>query len=129
MAITATFEIEILPNETPLLPGIGRFDFNKVWSGDMEGISSGVMLSAGDPANGVAGYVAMEVFKGSIAGKRGTVALQQFGTMDGGGQGLRYVISPGSGTDELAGAIGVLNLTVDEDTGEHSVLVELGSDR
>ncbi len=125
----ATFEIEITPNETPLLPGVGRFDFQKVWDGDMQGRSIGLMLSAGDPASGTAGYVAMEVFEGTVDGKKGTLAFQQLGTMDGGNQGLRYIIVPGSGTGELEGAIGVLNLTVDEKTGEHSVLLEMSSDR
>lgn len=124
----ATFEIEITPNETPPLPGVGRFDFQKVWEGDMRGRSVGLMLSAGDPASGTAGYVCMEVFEGTVDGKEGTLAFQQLGTMDGGKQGLRYIIVPGSGTGELEGAIGVLNLTVDEATGEHSILLEMSSD-
>lgn len=128
MAIRATFDIEIQPADG-LLPGTGRFDFEKVWSGDIVGASRGVMLSGGDPATGTAGYVALEVFEGVIAGRSGTVAFQQLGTMDHGNRGLRYIVVPGSGTGDLEGAIGVLNLTVDEDAGTHSVLLELSSDR
>lgn len=128
MAIRATFDVEIQPGDG-LLPGTGRFDFSKVWSGDIAGESRGVMLSGGDPAAGTAGYVAMEVFEGVIGGRAGTVAFQQLGTMDHGNQGLRYIVVPGSGTGELEGAIGVLNLTVDEDSGAHWVVMELSSDR
>lgn len=128
MAAQATFEIEIQPAEG-LLPGTGRFDFQKVWTGDVSGVSRGVMLSGGDPADGTAGYVAMEVFDGTIEGRAGTVAFQQLGTMEHGNQGLRYLVVPGSGTGELAGLIGVLALTVDEATGGHSVVLELSSGR
>lgn len=121
MASNAAFEIEITPSEEPLLPGTGRFDFVKRWHGDAVGISKGVMLSGGSPAAGTAGYVAMEVFEGVLAGRAGTVAFQQLGTMDGGIQGLRYLIVPGSGTRELEGIGGVLELTVDSETGAHTV--------
>ncbi|SHJ55597.1 Protein of unknown function [Tessaracoccus bendigoensis DSM 12906] len=128
MAIRATFEIEITPTEA-VLPATGRFDFAKVWTGDIRGVSRGVMLSAGDPASGTAGYVALEVFEGTIGERSGTVAFQQLGTMDHGNQGLRYLVVPGSGTGDLVGAIGVLNLKVDSDSGIHSVVLELSSDR
>ncbi len=128
MTIRASFEIEITPS-AGLLPDTGRFDFDKVWTGDIKGVSRGVMLSAGDPASGTAGYVALEVFEGVIDGRRGTVAFQQSGTMDHGNQGVRYLVVPGSGTGELVGAIGVLKLTIDPDSGAHSVLLELSSDR
>lgn len=126
MAVRATFEIEITPGEEPLLPGTGRFDFAKRWVGDIVGTSQGIMISAGSPAEGTAGYVAMEVFEGTIGGRRGSVAFEQLGTMDAGGQGLRYLIVPGSGTGELDGLIGVLNLTVDTESGAHRVEAELG---
>ncbi|MDO5677332.1 MAG: DUF3224 domain-containing protein [Propionibacteriaceae bacterium] len=119
----ATFEIEITPIEA-ILPTTGRFDFAKVWRGDAEGVSKGLMVSAGDPANGTAGYVAMEVFEGRIDGRQGTVAFQQFGTMAGGAQELRYEIVPGSGSGELADITGVLNLEIDDD-GVHHVVFEL----
>lgn len=128
MTVRAAFEIEITPGEEPLLPGTGRFDFLKRWTGDIAGTSTGLMISAGSPADGTAGYVAMEVFEGTIAGREGSVAFQQLGTMDGGGQGLRYLIVPGSGTGALEGVIGVLNLTVDAETGTHTVDLMLGED-
>ncbi|HJE50425.1 MAG TPA: DUF3224 domain-containing protein, partial [Tessaracoccus flavescens] len=119
----ATFEIEITPADG-VLPATGRFDFAKVWSGDAQGVSKGVMLSGGNPAEGTAGYVALEVFEGLLAGRRGSVAFQQFGTMSGGTQDLRYEIVPGSGTEELADITGVLELNVDAE-GVHRVQFQL----
>ena len=83
-----------------------------------------MMISAGDPANGTAGYVAMEVFEGAIDGRSGTLAFYQFGTMVAGVQELRYEIVPGSGTGDLAGLGGTLALVVD-DEGDHHVTFAL----
>jgi uncharacterized protein DUF3224 len=38
---------------------IGRMTLDKQFHGDLEGTSKGLMLSAGNPAAGAAGYVAM----------------------------------------------------------------------
>lgn len=124
MTVNATFEIEITPIEA-ILPTTSRFDFAKVWRGDAEGVSKGVMVSAGDPSSGTAGYVAMEVFEGRLDGRQGTVAFQQFGTMQGGVQDLRYEIVPGSGSAELEDVTGALLLEIDSD-GVHHVAFELG---
>lgn len=124
MTVSATFEIEITPTDA-VLPATGRFDFAKVWHGDAEGLSKGVMMSAGDPASGTAGYVAMEVFDGTLDGRQGTVAFQQFGAMRGGVQELRYAIVPGSGSGGLQDVTGVLTLEIDDD-GVHHVVFDLG---
>lgn len=123
MSLTATFEISISPGDK-VLPTTGRFDFAKIWQGDAQGASQGVMLSAGSAADGHAGYVSLEVFEGVIAGRRGTVAFHQFGSMRGGTKELRYEMVPGSGTGELTDILGVLTLDVDED-GVHHVEIRL----
>jgi hypothetical protein len=56
------------------------------------------MLSAGDPARGKAGYVALERFEGTIDGLHGIVALQQYGSMND-GLTLYYEFVPGSGSE------------------------------
>lgn len=124
MAVNATFEIEITPTDS-VLPATSRFDFAKVWHGDAEGLSKGVMLSGGEPASGTAGYVAMEVFEGHLDGRQGAVAFQQYGTMRGGSQELRYEIVPGSGTGELQDVTGTLTLEIDE-AGMHRITFDLG---
>lgn len=114
----ATFDIQMTPADG-LLAGTGRFDFTKTWSGAMAGSGEGVMLSAGDPSSGTAGYVAIERFDGTLDGKYGEFTLQQFGSMAGGSQELRYEIVPGSGIGELHGIRGVVHLSVND--GVHEV--------
>lgn len=108
---TGTFTVQITP-DTDAPVGIGRMQIAKGWSGDLSGTGYGLMLSAGDPGQQAAGYVALEVFDGTLAGRPGTFAFQQWGTMSDGGQDLRYAVVPGSGTGELAGVSGELALTI-----------------
>lgn len=115
---TAEFAISMQPCDG-LLEGTGRFEFTKTWSGGLAGASTGVMLSAGDPGAGAAGYVALEVFDGTVDGRPGTFAFQQFGSMAAGEPTLTYAVVPGSGTGELAGITGTVELTVV--AGEHRV--------
>jgi hypothetical protein len=109
-----------LRSAEPLLEATGRFDFTKVWTGGMAGTSTGLMLSAGDPAAGKAGYVALELFQGRLDGLSGTVVLQQFGSMDC-ETTLYYEFAPGSGSAELAGLIGTVE--IDTSGGGHDVRV------
>jgi hypothetical protein len=116
---TAAFTVDLQPAE-PLLEATGRFDFSKEWTGGMAGTSTGLMLSAGDPAAGKAGYVALELFRGHLDGLRGTVVLQQFGTMSD-ETTLYYEFAPGSGSGELASLTGTLE--IDRSGGGHQVQV------
>lgn len=122
LVATGTFMIELVPAEA-VLPETGRYDFTKTWSGEIAGTSSGVMLSAGDPAVGTAGYVALETFQGEVAGREGTMALQQFGTMSEGVTDMRYAVVPGSGTAGLAGLLGEVDLQVVD--GVHEVTLRM----
>jgi hypothetical protein len=106
------FEVTVTPQEPD--GGIGRFALTKTWSGDLAGTGHGLMLSAGDPAQGSAGYVALEVVEGTLHGRTGSLAFQQLGVMQSGGQELRYDVVPGSGTGDLAGITGTLALTIDD---------------
>lgn len=116
---SASFTIDLQSGE-PALDGTARFDFTKTWTGGLTGRGVGVMLSAGDPQSGQAGYVALETFNGTIDGRTGTVAFQQFGVMSGAGEpSLDYVIVPGSGTGDLVGITGTIHLDVVD--GDHQV--------
>ena len=96
---------------------MGRFDLTKTWHGDLQGSGSGLMLSAGNPAAGDAGYVAIETFIGTLHEREGSFAFAQFGLMEGGQPTLTYRVVPGSGIGELSGIRGVLDLVIEE--GEH----------
>src|SRR4029077_2018267 len=91
----------------------------KRWQGDLDATSTGLMLSAGDPSLGHAGYVALELVSGKLHGLEGGFAFQQYGVMRGDAQDLRYEVVPGSGSDALAGLEGTLTLTIDE-SGTHT---------
>lgn len=122
--ITASFLVDLIPGES--LPGADdRFDLRKTWSGGLEGTSSGIMLTAGNPLTGNAGYIAVERFEGVLDGRRGSLTFQQLGTMTEGEPTLEYVIAPGSGDEELAGIVGTLSIRSIDDDGTHHVDVEL----
>jgi hypothetical protein len=108
---SGTFEVSLEPALHDQA-GIGRMTLTKTWRGDLSGHGVGTMLTAGDPAAGRAGYVALETVEGELAGHRGSFAFQQFGTMRAPDQELRYEIVPGSGTGDLAGIGGVLALEI-----------------
>ena len=73
-----TFAVTLTPEESGL-PMVGRFALEKTYSGDAVGTGAGVMLSAGDPAAGEAGYVVLEVADLTIGERSGTFAMQQLG--------------------------------------------------
>ena len=104
-----SFEITMTPGDG-VLDGTGRFDFVKTWSGDLTAEGAGAMFSAGAPAAGAAGYVAIETVRGTLAGREGSFALLQRGLMLPDGISLEYVVAPGSGTGELVGITGTLDL-------------------
>jgi Protein of unknown function (DUF3224) len=119
-----TFEVTITPLDSD--DGIGRLSIAKTWSGDVTGTGHGLMLSAGDPTQGSAGYVALELVDGSLHERAGSFALQQLGVMHEGDQRLDYLVVPGSGTSELVGITGTLSLTIDDRGHSYALTYSLG---
>jgi hypothetical protein len=113
-----SFEVEVQSLSPPPAEGLGRYSINKRMHGDLEATTRGEMYSAGDPRQGVAGYVAIEVVTGELQGRRGGFALMQLATMDAAGQKMTVVIVPGSGTGDLMGISGSCKITVA--AGAHS---------
>jgi hypothetical protein len=97
----------------------GRLRFEKQFHGDLEATSVVEMLSAGDPAAGSAGYVAVEHVVGALHGRHGSFMLQHNGVMDRGAASLRVTVVPGTGTGELASLTGILAIAIAEG-GAHS---------
>jgi hypothetical protein len=124
-SLTAAFTIRMTPGD-PVPGAADRFDLTKTWTGGAEGTSRGIMLAAGDPETGSAGYVVSELFEGSLEGRAGTLTLQQLGTMADGEPALHYVIVPGSGTGALTGTTGTLEIGEIHDDGRHEVRITLG---
>jgi hypothetical protein len=123
-SLTASFTVQMAP-DAPIPGADGRFTLTKTWTGAVEGSSHGTMLTAGVPESGSAGYIAAELFEGSLEGRTGTLVLQQLGTMTVGEPVLHYVIVPGSGTGELAGTTGTLEIGDIHDDGRHEVRFDL----
>jgi Protein of unknown function (DUF3224) len=120
-----TFEVKtapLPPDEATAATAIGRYSLDKAYLGDLQAVSAGEMLGAGNPATGTAGYVAMEQVTGTLHGQSGSFALQHFGSMQGGKFDLNIRAVPGSGTGELEGIAG--DLTIIIESGKHSYSFE-----
>ncbi len=121
MTAAGTFEVKMTPVSAPGdVPG--RFSIDKHYHGDLEGSGEGEMLTAGDAASGSAGYVAMEIVTGKLDGKSGSFAFQHSGTMTHAAQQLTITVVPGSGTGELSGISGRLDILIEG--GKHSYVFE-----
>lgn len=112
---TGTFEVQMVPQETAA--SIGRMSLDKQFHGDLEGTGKGEMLAAMTPVQGSAGYVAMELVTGTLHGRTGTFHLQHTGTMDRGAPSLSVTVVPDSGTGQLEGLTGRLNII--NEGGQH----------
>jgi hypothetical protein len=93
---------------------VGRMLIDKQYHGDLIGVGQGEMLSAGNPAAGSAGYVAIEHVTGTLGALSGSFALQHAGVMHDGSSQLAISIVPGSGTGDLAGIEGTLKIDIVE---------------
>lgn len=107
-----TFTVTIRPLLPAPADGLARYSIDKEIHGDLEATTKGEMFSGGDPKQGAAGYVAIEVVTGTLQGKRGSFALQQFATMDSSGSKMTVIVVPGSGTGELKGISGTFTITI-----------------
>jgi hypothetical protein len=108
-----TFTVKVAPLTPAPAEGLGQFSIDKEIHGDLEGTTKGEMFSGGDPKAGAAGYVAIEVVTGTLAGKHGSFALQHFATMDKNGPQMNAIVVPGSGTGELKGITGTFTIRID----------------
>ena len=125
MVAQGSFDVKTLPlpsDDAISGTAIRRYSLDKVFYGDLAGPSTGVMLGAGDPAKGTAGYVAMEYVTAILQGRNGSFALQHFGTMSSTGFELNISIAPGSGTGDLIGITG--SMQIKNESGKHSYVLE-----
>jgi Protein of unknown function (DUF3224) len=112
----------LAPDNTTAGTGIGRFALDKQYHGDLEATGKGVMLGSGNPAEGTAGYVALEQVTGTLQGRSGSFALQHFGVMQPGSFELNVRVVPGSGSGQLAGIGGAFTFT--NSSGIHSYTID-----
>jgi hypothetical protein len=96
----------------------GRLSIDKQFHGDLEASSKGEMLSAMTGTQGSAGYVAIEKVTGKLGGRSGTFVLQHNARMTRGAPHLEIMVVPDSGTGELVGLSGTMNIVIAEG-GKH----------
>jgi Protein of unknown function (DUF3224) len=120
MVVKGNFDVKVTPVWEDTADGVplGRFSLDKQYHGDLAAISKGEMLTAGSIAKGSAGYVAIERVVGSLQGRQGSFALQHTGTMNRGAPALSINVVPRSGTDQLTGLAGTMNIIIAD--GKHS---------
>jgi hypothetical protein len=121
MLATGTFSTSLQPITAYAPDGEGtkqgRMSIDKEFFGELIGISVGEMLTAMTPVQGSAGYVAIEKVTGELNGKKGSFALQHFGIMRSKESRLILEVVPDSGTDELTGLSG--SMEIRREDGEH----------
>ena len=113
------FEVKLTPQtDASGEPTVGRMSIDKQFHGDLEGTSKGQMLTAMTDVKGSAGYVAIERVSGTLHGRSGSFALQHTATMTRGTPSLSITVVPDSGTGQLMGITGTMNIIIDQ--GKHS---------
>ncbi|HUL33944.1 MAG TPA: DUF3224 domain-containing protein [Candidatus Eisenbacteria bacterium] len=118
---TGTFDVKLAPLDSSVKAEenpIARYSLDKSYHGDLNATSQGEMLSGGTPTKGSGGYVAMERVSGTLHGRKGTFLLQHDGTMQNNDYHLNVIVVPGSGTGELTGLSGTLQIIIKD--GRHS---------
>ncbi len=122
---TGTFEVKLTPQP---IDGelLSRMTIDKVFRGDLEGTSKGEMLAAGTATQGSAGYVAIERVTGTLNGRTGTFALQHSGTMTRGTPTLSVTVVPDSGTGQLVGLTGRMNIIIEGKQHSYTLDYSLG---
>jgi Protein of unknown function (DUF3224) len=113
-----TFTVKMQPLTPAPAEGLGRFSIDKEIHGDLEATTKGEMYSGGNPKEGAAGYVAIEMVTGTLDGKQGSFALEHMATMDKNGPWMKVIVVPGSGTGDLKGIEGTFVIHIEN--GQHS---------
>ncbi|MBZ5524735.1 MAG: DUF3224 domain-containing protein [Acidobacteriia bacterium] len=113
------FEVKLTPQDDKAAnTSGGRMIIDKQFHGDLEGASKGQMLMTGSPA-GSGAYVAIEQVTGTLQGRTGAFALQHTGIMNRGTPQLTITVVPDSGTGQLEGISGKMEIKIAAD-GKHS---------
>jgi hypothetical protein len=126
MRATGKFDVKITPQASDLAPegpNLGRMSIDKQYHGDLDAAAKGEMITAaGIAVKSSAAYSAVERVTGTLHGKKGTFALQHTGIMTRGTPSLRVTVVPDSGTGDLTGLTGTMDIIIEGK--EHSYVLE-----
>lgn len=114
------FDVKVTPQDDKSGDAaLGRMTIDKQYHGNLEATGKGQMLTAGTDVKGSGAYVAIERVTGTLNGRTGSFVLQHSGTMTKGVPQLTISVVPDSGTGQLAGIAGKMNIIIAAD-GKHS---------
>ena len=117
---SGTFDVKLTPKDMGADAAVGGMTIDKEFHGDLAGKSKGEMLMASSSSvKNSAGYVAIEKVTGTLNGRRGSFYLQHSGLMTRGAGDLTITVIPDTGTDQLTGLQGRMNIIIAPD-GKHS---------
>ena len=126
MKATGTFDVKITPQASDLAPegpNLGRMSLEKQYHGDLDAAAKGEMITAaGIAVKESAAYSAVERVSGTLHGKKGSFALQHTGVMTRGTPSLNITVVPDSGTGELIGLTGKMEIIIQGQ--QHSYVLE-----
>lgn len=111
-----TFDVTVQPQQrdTPQAQaaGVDRLSLDKHFHGVLDATSQGEMLAIGDGSTAGA-YVALEKVTGSLDGHHGSFALMHRSGLRGGHpENWSILVVPGSGTEQLRGIDGEMQITI-----------------
>lgn len=118
--VSGEFDVAMVPQPVAELnsdSGIGRMTLDKRYQGPLTATGRGEFLSYQGAMPTSAVYVAIEKVEGTLDGRHGSFALQHAGVMGGGHAGLRVIVAPDTGTGELTGLRGTMNIRMEQ--GKH----------
>jgi hypothetical protein len=122
--VQGVFEVSLQPQPDPEHPA-GRMLLDKRYMGELDGLAIGQMISR-RCEGGESVYAAVEVFSGQLAGRVGGFTLFHVGSMSEEGQSLEVRIVSGSGSGDLAGIRGDMQILIDG--GEHRYVLDYSLD-
>jgi hypothetical protein len=112
--VSGEFEVKLNPqksdNPEAESAGLGRMSLNKRFHGALEATSKGEMLSIMTEVKGWGVYVAIERVTGTLSGRSGSFILHHRGVMTRGTPELSVTVAPDSGTGELTGLTGDMQI-------------------
>ena len=120
------FDVQIAPEAlsgVAASSGLARMSIDKRFHGTLDATSTGEMLAFRSSIDGSAGYVAMEMVRGSLDGRSGTFVLQHSSTRTRGVAAQSITVVPDSGTEGLAGLSGRMTIDIAAD-GTHAYRFE-----
>ncbi|WKD50462.1 DUF3224 domain-containing protein [Microbulbifer spongiae] len=123
MSASGAFEIQLDPQGDDNIPA-GRMIFSKKYTGGLVGSGAGQMLSKRTDG-GIAVYMAIEEFKGSLDGQSGSFTLVHKGYMSGETQRLEINILQGSGKGELKKISGSMQIIQEKDQHNYVLTYKL----